>query len=112
MLAAFDAFSSLVAAICAAAFGLVLWDIGSRSPTQIARDLHDGIRSPRALLSGIVRACAGALLAACAIALVVRALQYGPAELFSAFAIATFVAALAIDALIGDDVRRSIGIRR
>ncbi len=99
-------------AICCAASALILWNLGTRSPDAIARDMMHGVTSPRPFLIGLIRLTLGAFLAYIAISLVAHTLRYGPTSIFSAFAIGTFLAALAVDALIGDSVRKALGIRR
>jgi len=71
-----------------------------------------GMRSLRPFLYGLARLLAGAFFAYIAISLVARTLRHGPTSIFSAFAIGAFLAALAVDALIGDSVRKALGIRR
>ena len=52
------------------------------------------------------------LLAAFALALVLSALRYSTAEVFSIFAVVTFLTALVVESLIGDDLRRIFGLQR
>ena len=71
-----------------------------------------GLRSFRGFIIGLARVVAGTFFAYLSITLVARTLHYGPTSLFSTFAIGTFLAALAVDALIGDTIRKLLGIKR
>ena len=90
----------------------MLWNLGARSPDAIGRDMLHGMTSIRPFLIGLARIVVGTFFAFVAITLVARTLRYGPTSLFSTFAIGTFLAALAVDALIGDAIRKTLGIKR
>lgn len=102
----------MVAAICSAAFALILWNLVERSPRDVASDIAAGARHARTFVQGFLRTAVGLIFASLALVLVATTIAYGTADLFSIFSIGTFLAGLTVDALIGDAVRRIMGIKR
>jgi len=87
-----------------------VWNIGTRAPGDVLRDVSRGFRSPRVLFAGIVTTVVGFIFVAAATVLLVPAIadpaaDFAPAEIF------TFVVALALEYLIGSDVRALAGGR-
>lgn len=87
-----------------------MWNVGTRPPLDVIRDMGRGFRSPRALFAGIVTALVGFIFVIAATVLLVPAIpdpaaDFAPAEIF------TFVVALALEHLIGNDVRALAGAR-
>ena len=82
---------------------LLVWDIGTRSPGRLVRDIRDGLRRPSAIVRGIVRLAIGALalLAAATVSAPVatRAIDFTIIECWA------LVTALVIEQLIGPDLR-------
>jgi hypothetical protein len=83
----------------------MVWNIGTRSPSALARDISTSIREPRSLFAGALSLLVGLVFAAAATVLIAPALPNPDAELVPVM-IFTFVVALGIELLVGDDVRR------
>lgn len=97
--------------MCAAA-GLILWDIGTRSPGRAVADIAAARTRRQPLTAGIVRFVAGLAFLAVSIALVFLAVPAGLFRWYSVFQTGAFVAALLVELLVGDDVRLLLGLRR
>jgi hypothetical protein len=99
----------MAAAIGANAVAFVLWDLGARSPLQLARDLAAAASRPGDLAAGALRALVGALLLTGGLALllplVVRVRDLALLETIA------LLAALAVDQLVGPELRR-LALRR
>lgn len=108
----FDIFTRLAGAILCAALALTLWNLTARSPMQVARDIVAGARNGRSFAYGLLRFAGGTFLAVVALGLVVSVLSIATLRLFSLFSIGAFISALAVEALIGDDLRRLLRIER
>jgi hypothetical protein len=100
----------LAAGIVCAGIALSLWDVGSRSPIEAVRDAVGAFGRPSRLPAGIVRAVAGLGYAALAIAFVMLALPDPEPTIVSAFIIGAFLTGLVFEALVGDALRRILGI--
>ncbi|MBV9440887.1 MAG: hypothetical protein JOZ24_12930 [Candidatus Eremiobacteraeota bacterium] len=87
------------------ALAFVVWDVGTRSPVRLARDVVRTLRTPRWLLRGLLRFATGLAL------IVLAGLVLKPAlPTFNAFTVAqtgVVIAALIVEALIGPDLRRT-----
>jgi hypothetical protein len=59
-----EAVVRLVAAIVADAFAFVLWNLASRSPVRLARDVRAGLSQRATALAGISRGLGGLMLLA------------------------------------------------
>lgn len=90
---------SLAAVIVVWIVALQIWDI-----TTLTRSLGT--------LRGILRLFGGMLAGFAALALLYFALPLGSDETFSYLSIATFLTALAVEFIVGDDVRRFIARKR
>jgi len=101
----------LAAGIVCAGIALSLWDVGTRSPAAVVRDVLATFGRPSGLLGGIVRTLAGLGYAVLAIAFVLLALPDPEPVLISAFIIGAFLTGLIFEALVGASLRRLIGIR-
>jgi hypothetical protein len=100
-----DAALRLAGGIVLDAAALIVWNIGTRSPATLLRDLQTALRDARALFVGTLSVLVGLVFVAAATVLVLPVLpdpdrQLVPVEIF------TFVVALGIELLVGDDVRR------
>lgn len=86
------------------ALAFVVWDVGTRPPLALVRDLARGVRVPPVLLRGALRFLAGAglLLLAAAVA------RPGMPTLraFTLIETGMLIAALLVENLIGPDLRR------
>jgi hypothetical protein len=100
-----DAFLRLAGAIALETLALVVWNVGTRPPWNMLRDVRASIRSPRALLAGFVSLSVGLIFVAAATILLVPAVP-DPVAHFVPVLIFTFLIALAIEALVGNDLRR------
>jgi len=83
----------------------MVWNIGTRSPSALVRDVSTSIREPRTLFTGALSLLVGLVFVAAATVLIAPALPNPDAELIPV-EIFTFVVALGIELLVGDDVRR------
>jgi len=110
-LAAFvDASLRLAGAIALSTLAFIVWNVGTRAPLDVVRDVARGFRSSRSLFAGTVSALVGFIFVVAATVLLVPAMpdppnDFAPAEIF------TFVVALALEHLVGDDVRALAGAR-
>ena len=92
-------------AIVLDAFAFVVWDVGTRPPTRLLRDIARGVRVPTAVGRGTIRFLIGALLLLLA-AFVARPAMPS-AHAFTVLETGMLIAALIVEALIGADLRRS-----
>jgi hypothetical protein len=95
----------LAGGIVLEALALIVWNVGTRSPGALVRDLARALREPRALFAGILSLVVGSVFVAAATVLMLPAIpdpetELVPVEIF------TFLAALAIELLVGDDLRK------
>jgi hypothetical protein len=94
-------------AIVLNALAFTVWDVGTRPPLRLARDVARGMRRPRSLGTGIARLLIGLAL------LVIAALLARPAlpsvGLYTTVETAMLVVALIIEQLVGPDLRRRFG---
>jgi len=94
----------LAGSIVLETLAFIVWNIGTRSPLAVARDAVAALRDLRKLVAGSARAVIGFIFVSAAIiltlpALVDPAIDFLPAELF------TLLVSLAIEHLIGNDLR-------
>ncbi len=87
------------------ALALIVWNIGTRSPRALLRDVAAAAREPRALFAGLLSLVVGLVFVAAATVLILPALPDPDSELVPV-EIFTFIVALGIELLIGEDVRR------
>ncbi len=88
------------------ALAFVVWDVGTRPPLQLARDVSRGARIPAKLARGLVRflvGCALLLLAA-----VVARPGMPTLRAFTLIETGMLIAALIVENLIGPDLRRRV----
>jgi hypothetical protein len=100
----------LAGAIVLESLAFVIWNIGTRSPLAVARDVGASFGDARKMFAGAVSFAIGAIFITAATVLLWPALgdpyvDFLPAELF------TLLVALAIEHLIGNDVRALTGTR-
>jgi hypothetical protein len=86
------------------ACALVVWNIGTRSPITALRDVVAASRNSRVFVAGALAFLAGLTFAAAGTVMLVPAVgdvgsDFVPVEIFA------FIVALAIELLIGNDVR-------
>jgi len=103
-----DIFTRLIGAIACASIALIVWDIGTRSPSRLLIDIVKAARNGRDLLKGIVRFLAGLVFVALSVALMFFAVPENEFSRYALYEIGAFLTALAVELLIGDDVRRFV----
>lgn len=105
VLAALDLFPTAVVVILLWVAAVAVWD-----------PLHFALARPhaggRTLVVAIARFIWGALFALLAMALTARALPENEWTHYSSYAVAAFLAALLVDALIGDQIRAILRLRK
>ncbi len=99
-----DAFLRIAGAIVLETLAFVVWNVGSRSPLDVLRDAYRAFRTGRGLFSGIVALAIGLVFVAAATILLQPALN-DPDRDFMPIELVTFLIALGLDRLIGNDVR-------
>jgi hypothetical protein len=91
------------------ALAFTIWDVGTRPPLRLVRDVARGVRVPRVLASGLLRFSIGFGL------LVLAAVVARPAmptmRAFTLIETGMIVAALLVEQLVGPDLRRA-SVRR
>ncbi|MBV9277859.1 MAG: hypothetical protein JOZ97_06455 [Candidatus Eremiobacteraeota bacterium] len=105
-------FSHLIGSIACASIALIVWDIGTRSPSRLLLDVAKSIHDPRTLFYGIVRFFIGLIFVVASIALMFFAVPENEISRYTLYEIGAFITALAVELLIGDDIRPLIGLRR
>jgi hypothetical protein len=100
----------LAGSIVLDALAFVVLDVGTRSPRGLLRDLGANLHNRRSLFLGAVRALVGLIFITAATvlllpAIAVPSIDFLPVELFTLFV------ALAIEHLIGNDLRSLAGMR-
>ena len=111
--ALFDTFPRLVGVTLFWVIALTVWDVGRHSPMELPRAIARACTSVARFVRGLLRFTVGLTAAFFALAVLTSTLPPGEsAGLFSAYAIGTFLAALAVDALIGDALRGIVRIKR
>lgn len=102
------AFLRVAGAIVLETLAFIVWNIGTRSPIGVLRDVRAALGDGRKLFAGIVCTIVGFIFIVAAAILIVPIcadpdVDFLPAELF------TLLVALAIEHLIGNDVRSLVG---
>ncbi len=89
------------------ALAFTVWDVGTRPPTQLARDIARGVRTPRLLLArGLVRFALGVALLFLAAEIARPAMP--TLRAFMLIETGMLIAALLVENLVGPDVRRRL----
>jgi hypothetical protein len=99
-------FARFVVAILFDALAFVVWDIGTRPPSRLARDVAGGLRNPAILARGIIRLAIGAALLF--LAAVVARPAMPTLRAFTLIETGMLIAALLVETLIGPDLRRRL----
>ena len=85
----------------------MLWNLATRSPRQLARDVGAGLSRPAVIVRSVVRFTAGVLLLAAGAALVLPlTIQV---RTFAALETLTVLTGLLVEQLVGADFRRRSG---
>ena len=88
-------------------FALTVWNIGTRAPHTVLMDIVRAFRSRQALLAGTMSLLVGLVFVAAATVLILPAIEDIMSD-FVPVVIFTFLAALALEYLVGGDLRRVI----
>ncbi|GAC1508395.1 MAG: hypothetical protein NVS1B14_12790 [Vulcanimicrobiaceae bacterium] len=104
-------FSHLAAAILCAAVGFIIWDIGTRSPARVISDVLSAVRA-NSFFAGLVRFAAGLVFVGVSVGLVFFSVPLNEAQHYTLYQMGVFIVALAIELLVGDDVRPLFGLNR
>ncbi len=95
-------------AIVLETLALCVWNVGTRSLQATLADIGRALRNSRALFSGIFSALVGLVFVAAAVVLLLPAVSELDGD-FVPLMIYTFVAALVIEFLVGNDLRAALG---
>jgi hypothetical protein len=88
------------------ALAFTVWDVGTRPPTQLARDVVRGVRTPRILARGLVRFALGVALLFLAAEIARPAMP--TLRTFMLIETGMLIAALLVENLVGPDLRRRL----
>jgi hypothetical protein len=91
------------------ALAFTIWDVGTRPPLRLVRDVANGVRVPRVLAQGILRFLIGFCLLF--LAAVVARPAMPTMRAFTLIETGMIVAALLVEQLVGPDLRRA-SVRR
>lgn len=105
-------FGHLAGAILCAAAGLIVWDIGTRSPSRVVADAIAAAHSARGLTRGILRFLIGLLFIAISVALLFLSLPQNEFERYTTYQIGALITGLVVELLIGNDVRPLLGLHK
>jgi hypothetical protein len=97
----------IAGAIVLETLALCVWNVGTRSLQATIADIGRALRSPRALVSGTFSVLVGLVFVAAATVLLVPAVGELDGD-FVPLMIYTFVAALVLEFLIGNDLRAAL----
>ena len=103
-----EAFLRLAGSIVIDTLAFSIWNIGTRSPAAVLRDVRQHAREPRSLGPGIVRLFIGAIFIAAGVVLVLPAVANPPAD-FAPIELFVFLVALALEHVVGADIRTVMG---
>jgi hypothetical protein len=88
------------------ALAFTVWDVGTRPPTQLVRDIVRGVRTPRPLVRGLIRFALGFALLFLAAAIARPAMP--TLRTFMLIETGMLIAALLVENLVGPDLRRRL----
>jgi hypothetical protein len=88
------------------ALAFTVWDVGTRPPTQLARDVVRGVRTPQLLARGLVRFALGVALLFLAAEIARPAMP--TLRSFMLIETGMLIAALLVENLVGPDLRRRL----
>ena len=91
-------------AIVLDALAFILWDVGTRPPLQLARDVARGARIPRVFAFGLLRLIVGAVLLFDAADVARPGMP--TMQTFTFIETGMLIAALLVEQLVGPDLRR------
>jgi hypothetical protein len=88
----------------------VVWNVGTRPPLVVLRDMRRAIGDARALFAGVVAAIVGFIFVIAATVLLMPAVA-DPARDLALVELFTFLVALALEHIVGNDLRALAGVR-
>jgi hypothetical protein len=97
------------AAIVFDALAFTVWDVGTRDPLRLLRDVSSGVRFPRRFAAGVLRFLTGCALLA--LAGVVARPAMPTLRTFTVLETLMLIAALLVEQLVGPDLRRAVWAR-
>lgn len=100
-----EAFLRVAGAIVLDTLAFSIWNIGTRSPATVLRDVRSRVRDRSALATGVLRVAIGLIFIVAATVLLWPAVA-DPQSDFAATEIFAFIVALGLEHLVGPDVRR------
>ena len=100
----------MAGAIVLDALAFIVWNVGTRSPLALIADLRRGFHDRRVFAIGVVSAIVGFVFIMAATVLLLPAIA-DPARDLSISELLTFLVALLVEILIGNDVRRLVGMK-
>lgn len=106
---ALGAFTYFIAAILAASCAFILWNLAARSPSRVIASVFIP-STTRARLAATFRLIAGLIFIYLALRLTDAAIPLAATSVFTIFAGGVFIVGLAVDALIGEPIRRLTGL--
>jgi len=99
-----DAFVRVACAILLDALAFIIWNVGTRPPLQLFADIRGSVRDARIVARGIATTLGGFIFVMAATIVLIPAIAQ-PARDLPLTESVTFVAALAVELLVGKDVR-------
>lgn len=112
---ALESFVELAARVAGAivldALAFMVWNVGTRTPLALLADMRRGLSDRRVLGIGIVSTIVGFVFIMAATVVLFPTIA-NPVRDLSVFELLTFLVALLVEVLVGDDVRRLVGIGR
>ena len=104
----FDALARIAGAIVLDLLAFAIWNVGARTPLGVLRDARRALGDARSLFTGVARAAIG-LVFVCAAAVLALPALADPSRDFTPIEALTVLVALALDVLVGDDLRALAG---
>ena len=99
-----EAFLRVAGAIVLDTLAFSVWNLGTRSPASVLRDMRASVRNRSAFAAGTLRALIGIIFLLAGTILLLPAVANPQAD-FAATEVFAFLVALALEHLVGPDVR-------
>lgn len=93
-------------AIVLDALAFIVWDVGTRPPLRLGRDIARGVRVPRSFALGLLRFIVGAVLLFAAADVARPGMP--TMQAFTFIETGMLIAALLVEQLVGPDLRRQL----
>lgn len=106
-----DAFLRVAGAVVLDAFAFIVWNVGTRPPLVLLHDVRAGLRDRRSIAIGIASGIVGLVFIIASTVLLLPAIADRARDSTIVESLALLVA-LGVELLVGEDVRRAIGIAR